>query len=131
MTMSLQVLIPTGVMLETEILSLSASDASGQFGLLPNHQDFCTALVPCLVMYRDAEGDERHLAVDGGVLLLEGNHLSIVTREAFAVPDIEAGAELATAQLAERQRQEREATITFKQLVASLLEQMPVLERRR
>lgn len=70
MTMKLEILVPDGVVLDTPINGLRAADTSGLFGLWPNHEDFATLLVPCVLSYRDEKDCEHYAAVDGGVLVL-------------------------------------------------------------
>lgn len=130
MTMNLEILVPDGVVLETTIRGLRAADASGLFGLWPNHEDFATLLVPCVVSYRDDDNREHYAAVDGGVLVLQQGHLSIGTREAVLADRIEEVADAAAAMLTARRHEERTARAEFTELQAALLRQLPKTERR-
>ena len=56
MTFELEILVPDGTVLRTQAASLQAADATGRFGLLPNHEPFLTLLTPCILEFRDAEG---------------------------------------------------------------------------
>ena len=55
---------------------------AGQFGIRPGHEAFLTLLVPCVLSFREENGRERYAAADGGVLVVEKDHVSVVTREA-------------------------------------------------
>lgn len=55
-----------------QVVSLVAADASGQFGLLPGHEDFITVVEPGLFRYRQAdEAQWRHAACAGGLLMCQ------------------------------------------------------------
>jgi F-type H+-transporting ATPase subunit epsilon len=135
--MKLEILVPDGVVLDTPISGLRAADASGLFGLWPNHEDFATLLVPCVLSYRDEEDREHYAAVDGGVLVLRsqtefGNErrVSIGTREAVLADRIEEVADAAAAMLAARRQEERTAREEFAELQLSLLREMHKAEKR-
>lgn len=61
------------------VLQLTAADASGQFGLLPHHEYFITALQPGLVRCRLADQSLQALATAGGLLRCEKNQVQIVS----------------------------------------------------
>lgn len=128
--MSLEILVPDGVALETPIRSLRAADSSGMFGLWPDHGTFATVLVPCIVSYRDEDNREHYAAVDGGVLLMEKGQVRIGTREAVLTERIEEVADAAAAMLAARKEEERTARAEFGELQAALLRELPRAERR-
>jgi F-type H+-transporting ATPase subunit epsilon len=88
--MKLIISTPTAIAAERdEIVSLTAEDASGSFGILPGHADFLTALEPSVVSWREAQGREGHCAVRRGVLTVEGGRsVSIATREAVVSDDL-------------------------------------------
>ncbi len=129
MNMELEILVPDGVVVRQRVRSVQATDASGRFGLLPGHEAFLTLLAPCVLSYRDEEGQEHYAAADGGVLLLEGEHLGVVTREAVAADDLDQVASAASAMLEARRRQEQAARTEFGQLQTSLLRELREVER--
>jgi len=131
MTLSLEILKPDGPVVQADALAVRAVDATGSFGLLPNHEDFCSALVPSILVYREVGGAERYVAIDGGVLVLEDGQASVVTRDAVLSDDIDRVSEAVESMLRIRSEQEQEASKTFSKLVAELLEQLPQLEARR
>jgi F-type H+-transporting ATPase subunit epsilon len=128
--MTLEILVPDGVIVQTEVLGVRAVDVTGSFGLLPGHEDFCAALVPSILIYRNLEGRDCYVAVDGGVLILEDERVSVVTREAVSADDLSLVADAVASILRTREEQEREAGMAFNRLVAELLEQLPQLEIR-
>ena len=130
MSMELEILVPDEVIVRTRTTALSAADASGRFGLLPGHQKFLTLLVPCVLKFREEDGRERYAAADGGVLLLEKNRVSIVTREAVVADRLGDVAAAAESMLAARRAYEKAAHTEFAALRAMLLREMGGVGRR-
>jgi F-type H+-transporting ATPase subunit epsilon len=124
MTFGLQILVPDAVVLDTRVTGVQAGDASGRFGLRAGHEPFVTTLSPSLLIYTDEEGRERYAAVDGGIMLLEGNRLSVVTREAVLADRLEDVVERAAAILDIRQREEHRARAEFHDLQTALVKQL-------
>ncbi len=130
MSLDLEILVPDGVVVHQRVRSVQAADASGRFGLLPNHEPFVTLLAPCLLSYRDEEGRERYAAADGGVLLLRNNQVTVVTREAVTAERLEEVAQVAATMLESRQRQERQARTEFTELQTCLLRELREVEKK-
>jgi len=131
MKLELEILVPDGVVLHTHVASLQAADASGRFGILEGHEKFVTLLAPCVFSHRDDQGKEQYVAVDGGALLLEGNRVSVVTREAVTAARLEEVADAAAAMLAARQSKERSARTEFAELQISLLRELRKVEKSK
>ncbi len=80
--MRLRIVTPLSVVVDDDIDSLRAEDASGSFGVLPGHVPFLTALAVSIVSWRLSAG-ERFCAMRGGVMTVTGgNAIDIATREA-------------------------------------------------
>ena len=124
MTLALEILVPDAVVLDTRVTGVQAADATGRFGLRPGHEPFVTVLVPSLLVYTDEAGTERYAAVDGGVLVLEGDRVSVVTREAVLSDRLEDLSERAAAILDVRRRQEGKARAEFDELQTALVKQL-------
>lgn len=80
--MKLKVVLPTGTLVEQEAVKITAEAENGSFCLLPHHIDFVAALVPGLLSFENAKGEEEFLAVDEGVLVKCGNEVTISSRNA-------------------------------------------------
>lgn len=130
MSFELEILVPDGSVLQTQVNDLRAADSSGQFGLLPHHEAFLTLLVPCVLEYHDSEGRVRYVAADGGMLLMENSRAAVVTREAVVTDRLEDVADAAAAMLAARRVQEKEARAEFAELQASLVRELRHVEKR-
>lgn len=90
--MRLRIITPLSVIVDADIRSLQAEDASGGFGVLSGHAPFLTALAISIVSWRLAEGrseDERFCALRGGVMSVgPGSDIDIATREAIVGEDL-------------------------------------------
>jgi F-type H+-transporting ATPase subunit epsilon len=123
-TLALEILVPDAVVLSTRVTGVQAADATGRFGLRPGHEPFVTVLAPSLLVYTDEGGRERYAAVDGGVLLLDGDRVSVVTREAVLADRLEDVAGRVAAILDARRRQEQHARTEFDELETALVKQL-------
>jgi F-type H+-transporting ATPase subunit epsilon len=65
--MRLRVVTPLSVVVDEDVISLRAEDASGSFGIRTGHTPFLTALAISIVSWQ-TEDTERFCAVRGGVL---------------------------------------------------------------
>ena len=86
--MRLQIITPLSILVDENITSLRAEDASGSFGVLSGHAPFLTALAVSIVSWR--KGDvEQFCALRGGVLTVgDMSDIDIATREAVAGDDL-------------------------------------------
>lgn len=88
--MKLTVTTPLAIVLdENDVGHVRAEDATGAFGILPQHADFLTALPASVVTWRNSAGVEHHVAVRGGVLeVSHGDTVAVATREAVQGDDL-------------------------------------------
>ncbi len=86
--MRLRIVTPLSVVVDEDVDSLRAEDASGSFGILQGHAPFLTALAISIVSWRKA-GREGFCAVRGGALTVTARtSVAITTREAVAGEDL-------------------------------------------
>jgi F-type H+-transporting ATPase subunit epsilon len=131
MSLDLEILVPDGVVTRARVTALQAADASGRFGLLPGHEAFLTLLAPCVLSYRDGQGQEVYVAVDGGVLLLERDRVKVVSREAVTAARLEEVADAAAAMLEARRQREHLARVEFAELQTTLLRELREVQRQK
>lgn len=88
--MRLTVTTPLRIVIDAgDVAHLRAEDETGAFGILPGHADFLTALAISVVSWRNGQGAEHHVAVQGGMLEVRGGKaIAIVTREAVPSDDL-------------------------------------------
>ena len=131
MSLELEILAPDRAIVRTRVISFQAADASGRFGLRTGHEDFLTVLVPCVIRYHGEDAPESFGAVDGGVLLLEGGRISIVTRDAVVADRLDCVTDAAAAMLKARKEKEVAARSGFTELETTLLGELRRAVERR
>lgn len=110
--MQLKVLTPTSVVVDEPAQKLVAVAENGSFGMLPDHIDFLSSLVPGLFAFTAESGEEVFLAVDEGLLVKRGSDVLVSVRRALRGGELESLRETVDAEfrkLNERQRVARSA----------------------
>ena len=78
MTVTLR--LPNRTLFEGGAQRLFATAVNGAFGMLPNHTDFVTALVPSVLILTDETGEELFFGIDEGLLVKTGHQVDIAIR---------------------------------------------------
>lgn len=86
--MQVHLRLPTEVLFIGAATKVNAVAADGAFGLLPNHVDFVTALVPSILLLTIPDGDERIFGVDEGLLVKQGHTVEISVRRGIESADL-------------------------------------------
>ncbi len=86
--MRLRILLPTEILVDESVRKINADGLHGNFTLLPRHVDGLSALVPGLLSYHTMNGEERFAAVDGGLLIKQGDEVRVPTRRAVLSADL-------------------------------------------
>lgn len=81
--MRLEIFVPTARLVNAAASKVVAEGPEGHFGLLPRHLDVAAALVPGLLVYVTAEGEERFVGIDEGVLVKCGVNVHVSVFAAF------------------------------------------------
>jgi F-type H+-transporting ATPase subunit epsilon len=93
-----------------DVAAIRAEDETGEFGILPHHADFLTALSVSVVGWRHMDGTQRYCAVRGGLLTVSGGRdVAIATREAIPGDDLAALEAIVLGRLAAEAEEERQA----------------------
>ncbi len=87
-TMVLLVYSPGAEVVRTAVRKLATEGAQGAFVLLRRHIDMVTALLPGVLSYVDAEGEEHFLGIDEGTLIKCGAEVRVAVRGAFVSDDL-------------------------------------------
>lgn len=82
--MKLKVFQPSHVFLDQEVDKVSAEGPEGAFGIRPRHLDMAAALVPGILTYWPPGGGENFMAVNGGILVKQGDTVQVATRMAVS-----------------------------------------------
>lgn len=86
--MTLQITLPDHLLVETAATRVVAEGAHGSFCLLPNHIDCLSILEPGIFSYEAASGDEHYLAVGRGMLVKQGEFVSVSALNAIPGDDL-------------------------------------------
>ena len=124
--MRLLIVTPGSVVVDrSDIVAVRAEDESGEFGVLPRHADFVTALDVSVVIWRLADGSEGYCAVRGGLLTVEGGQtVSIATREAVTGVDLAQLESVVRGRLQETFEEEHEASAHAERLRIQAIRQI-------
>lgn len=86
--MNVRILTPAKIVLETKANQVTAEGLEGSFTMLPGHIDYATALEAGILQVRDREDRTHYFAVDEGILVKQGDEVSISTPYAFGDDDL-------------------------------------------
>ena len=90
--MKVEVVTPAGTTVSTEADELIAPGVAGEFGVLPGHTPFISAMKPGVLKYKTG-GALHQLAVGAGLVEVSGDERVVVITERTAkVEDIDVGA---------------------------------------
>ena len=87
--MRVRVRLPGGTLFDGVAARLNAVAQDGAFGILPNHTDFVTGLVPSVLLVAQTDGVERIFGIDEGLLVKIGHTVEISVRRGVESPDLE------------------------------------------
>jgi len=128
--MRLKILLPSDVLLDQPVQKIVAEAHDGWFGILPRHVDFVTALVPSVLIYVDAKGEEGFLGVDEGILVKCAADVQISTRNAVRGNDLHSLRRAVRAQFVELDDRERSARSALARLEAGVARRFVELQEQ-
>lgn len=121
--------LPLGMLFEGEALRLRAEAADGGFGILPNHIDFVTALVPSVLLITQGDGRERVFGIDEGILLKTGHRVEVAVRRGVEGEGLASLRDTVAATFAGLEDEERVARAALSRLEADMVRQLASLRR--
>jgi len=80
--LKLRVFQPSGVFLDQDVDKVVAEGPEGAFGIRPRHIDMAAAIVPGILSYWSPGGVESFMAINGGILVKQGDTVQVATRMA-------------------------------------------------
>ncbi|QYX55970.1 ATPase [Roseovarius sp. SCSIO 43702] len=86
--MQVRIRLPGTALFDGPATRLSGVAADGGFGILPNHVDFVTALVPSVLLVTQGDGRERIFGIDDGTLVKKGHEVDIAVQRGVEAPDM-------------------------------------------
>lgn len=127
----LRVFLPTETLVDEPATKVIAEAEDGAFCLLPRHVDFAAALVPGILIFVDADGEERLLAVDEGSLVKAGEEVRVSVFNAIAGADLGRLRQTVDETFLALDEHEREARSALARLEAGTLRGFVELEENR
>ncbi len=90
MPLRLSIVTPERPVVDAEVERVVAPGAEGEFGVLPAHEAFLTALRPGVVRYAQ-DGREARVAVSSGFAEVTGERATLLVRSAEPAEEIDRG----------------------------------------
>ncbi|HLW32657.1 MAG TPA: F0F1 ATP synthase subunit epsilon [Aequorivita sp.] len=82
--MHLKILLPYGVFADIKnVKRIVVETTNGSYGILPRRLDCTAALVTGILVYETEGEGEKYIAVNDGILIKAGEHVSISVRHAI------------------------------------------------
>ncbi len=119
MTVSLR--IPTGILYDGSAEELVASSKDGSFGILPNHVDYVTELVPSVLVLKTQATKEQLFGIDEGILVKHGHHVDICVRRAAQGADLKSLTATIRESFVDMDEQEKTARSALSRLEADMV----------
>ena len=91
-TFPFRLVTPTGVVFEGDAAEVSAVGPLGEFGVLPDHINFITSLVPGVLEARLPDGTSMHWVVSGGLAEVKDSVMTVLANSAESPQTIDASA---------------------------------------
>ena len=77
LTMEVSVASPFSGYFEGPAFSISGLNATGPFDILPKHHNFISLLLPCTLVIRTAAGNEKKIAISGGLMHVKSDKVTV------------------------------------------------------
>jgi F-type H+-transporting ATPase subunit epsilon len=81
-TFPFRLVTPTGIVFEGDAEEVSAIGPLGEFGVLPEHINFITSLVPGVLEARLPDGTKMHWVVSGGLAEVKDGTMTVLASTA-------------------------------------------------
>ena len=91
-TFPFRLLTPTGIIFDGDAAEVSAVGPLGEFGVLPEHINFITSLVPGVLEAQLPDGTRMHWVVSGGLAEVKDSVMTVLANSAESPQTIDASA---------------------------------------
>jgi len=127
--MKVTLLLPDSPLFEGRATAMTAVAQNGSFGILPNHVDFITALVPSVMTLELIEGAEAIFGIDEGILIKNEDCVTVAVLRAVRGSDLEALQAEVQTKFIEMDDEERQARSAFSRLEADVVRRFAELRK--
>jgi F-type H+-transporting ATPase subunit epsilon len=100
-TFPFRLIAPTGVVYEGPLVQVIAVGPIGEFGVLANHVNYITSILPCVVTLQLEGGSANEFLVTGGLAEIRDDSMTLLADEAIPVAAVDAVAAAPEVQAAE------------------------------
>lgn len=121
--------LPNGVLHQGTARKLFAVAQNGAFGMLPNHIDFVTSLVPSVLILTLADGSEQIFGIDEGILVKKGHQVDIAIRRGVRGEELDSLQDSVRKNFVEVDNDERVARSALSRLEAGMVRRFADLQR--
>lgn len=122
--------LPSGVLFHGAAIRVSGEALDGCFGILPNHVDWVTALVPSVLLVKLPNGRTRYFGVDEGLLVKKGHRVDVAVRRGIESSDLESLSEAVGGSFAGLADEEKVARAALSRLEADIVRRFAHLRKR-
>ena len=119
-TFAFEVLTLQQLFLQEQVRFVIAPGQEGVFEVLPNHAEFVFALKPGPLQIRTPEGEDEHVAVGAGFLVVQKERTTVLTRSAERPGNIDVERALRAKERAEQRLQEKASDVNLARAQAAL-----------
>lgn len=130
-TMKITLRLPARTLFEGTAVKLFAVAEDGAFGILPNHIDFVTALIPGILSLTSDAGVEQFFGVDRGILVKRGHQVEVAIRRGVQDDNLDTLHSTVTRTFMQIDEEEREARSAFSRLEADIVRRFGDLRKPR
>lgn len=123
--------LPTRTLFDGYARRLFAVAENGAFGMLPNHVDFVTALVPSVLVLTDRAGVEQFFGIDVGVLVKKGHQVDIAIRRGVQGESLDSLNDTVQVSFVEMDEEERAARSALSRLEGGIVRRFGDLRKPR
>ncbi|SNC60401.1 F-type H+-transporting ATPase subunit epsilon [Marinobacter sp. es.048] len=127
--MDVTIRLPTRMLFEGRARKLFAVAENGAFGMLPNHIDFVTSLVPSVLILTLEGGHEQIFGIDEGILVKQGHKVDVAIRRGAPGKDLATLQESVRKNFIEVDEDERVARSALSRLEAGMVRRFADLQR--
>jgi F-type H+-transporting ATPase subunit epsilon len=100
-TFPFRLIAPTGIIYDGPVEQVIAVGALGEFGVLANHVNYITSILPCVVTLRLGDGSLNEYLVTGGLAEVRQGEMTMLADEAIPVAAVDPVAAAQEVQAAE------------------------------
>ncbi len=119
--MQVKLHLPTRTLFAGQATQLFAVAQNGGFGILPNHIDFVTALVPSVLTLVTPQSVEQVFGIDEGLLVKKGHIVDIAVRRGVQGDDLDTLRDMVRETFVEMDENERMARSALSRLEANMV----------